>query len=424
MARSPENGRTSKPAKPENLEEVLRKTQPIWKRLLPTRFARRLLSLLDMAGGLAVRTYLGARLIGLIARARPVLCADCFKDRGLRLDASRVGIVNALPCPNCGAAKSRKLTRYLLEVLAWNFFVRGSTHRTKYGAAPLLAFNEQHYGKGTYQGPKWLRQDVELIQKKSRIGFFHYGPRMWMIGDIEPLEALQDPARRDDTIQRILSKYPVIRFGRDSTLYRLRLNPATPIESCEYDSPPDHLLGRGRLDAQDQPVLYCAQDIEGCVHECRVTVEDELYIATLHPTKALELLDLTELLLEEDTTEFESLDLAVHMLFYATEHSYPISRAIAIAAMKSGFDGIVYPSYFSQVRSGLIPAETVGYGISIRHAARHFPRLTGRAKSGVYPNVALFGRPVRDGLVEIACINRLILHKVSYDIRFGPVVTR
>ena len=109
------------------------------------------------------------------------------------------------------------------------------------------------------------------------------------------------------------------------------------------------------------------------------------------------------------------------MLFYAPEHSYEISRAIARSAMTRGFDGIVYPSYFSQVRSGLTPAETIGYGISIRNAVQHFPRLAGRAKSGIYPNVALFGRPVRDGLVEISSINRLILHKASYDIRFGPV---
>jgi hypothetical protein len=246
-----------------------------------------------------------------------------------------------------------------------------------------------------------------------------------MLGRTEPLKALQDPARRNDVIRRIVAEYSTISFATHSTLYRLRQNPEKPIEAHEYDSPPDELLGRGRLDTPGLPVLYCAQDIEGCVHECRVTVEDELYIATLRPTRALKLLDLTELLLDEEgITEFESLDLAVHMLFYAADHSYPISRAIAMAANQSNFDGLIYPSYFSQVRSGLISTETVGYGISVRHAARHFPRLLGHAKSGIYPNVALFGRPVRDGVVEIACINRLILRKAAYDIHFGPVVTR
>ena len=86
------------------------------------------------------------------------------------------------------------------------------------------------------------------------------------------------------------------------------------------------------------PVLYCSKDIEGCVHECRVTVDDELYLATLKPTQDLKLLDLTELL-HEEVSEFESLDLAVHMLFFAAEHSYEISRQIAVAANKAGFYG-------------------------------------------------------------------------------------
>jgi hypothetical protein len=307
-------------------------------------------------------------------------------------------------------------------VLAGNFFVLGSVRRRVYGGAPVLQFNKYHFERGTYKAPTWLRQDVELIQEKAHVGFFHYSPRMWMLGQVTPLKALQDAGRRDDVIQRILAEYPAVKFSQERTLYRLRLNPDVPIEPREYDSPPDHLLGHGRLDAEDFPVLYCAQDIEGCVHECRVTVEDELYIATLRPTRALKLLDLTELLLDA-ADEFESLDQAVHMLFFAADHSYPISRAIALQAKRHGFEGIIYPSYFSQVRSGVRSTDTIGYGISIRHAVRYSPRLAAHAKSGIFPNVALFGRPVSDDMVEIKCINRLILHKVGYDIRFGPVVT-
>ena len=152
------------------------------------------------------------------------------------------------------------------------------------------------------------------------------------------------------------------------------------------------------------------------MHECRVTVEDELYLAALKPVRELRLLDLTELLAEEHVTEFESLDMAVHMLFYAAEHSYPISRVIAVAARDAGFDGLIYPSYFSQMRSEGMPFETV-YGISVRR----FPKAAQYAKSGVFPNVALFGRPLRDGIVGVTCINRLILRKARYDIGFGPV---
>jgi hypothetical protein len=83
-----------------------------------------------------------------------------------------------------------------------------------------------------------------------------------------------------------------------------------------------------------------------CVHECRVTVEDDLYMATLTPLRDLRLLDLTAVL-DEDVTEFDSLDMAVHMLFHAAPHSYAACRAIATAPSRAAYDGVAYPSYFS-----------------------------------------------------------------------------
>jgi len=53
--------------------------------------------------------------------------------------------------------------------------------------------------------------------------------------------------------------------------------------------------------------MYASQDLQICVHECRVTAEDDLYVATLAPSRDMKLLDLTELL-TEDVSEFESLD--------------------------------------------------------------------------------------------------------------------
>lgn len=184
----------------------------------------------------------------------------------------------------------------------------------------------------------------------------------------------------------------------------------------EYDSPPDRILGRGRLDSPDLPILYCSQDIDGCVHECRVTLEDDLYLATLSPCRDLKLLDLTAILQENNVSEFESLDMAVHMLFVAADHAYEISRAIARAAKAAGFDGLLYPSYFSQVRSGAMPLETI-YGISVRR----FPGAAKVAGVGIFANVGLFGRPIRDNLVKVTCINRLIIHRVNYELQFGPV---
>jgi hypothetical protein len=162
--------------------------------------------------------------------------------------------------------------------------------------------------------------------------------------------------------------------------------------------------------------MYASQDLQVCVHECRVTAEDELYLATLAPTRELRLLSLTELLHEEGVTEFDSLDMAVHMLFLAGNHSYEIARKIARAAQTAGFDGLVYPSYFSLLRTGGMPFQTV-LGMSLRRssAAIDFE------KSKIIGNLALFGRPIEQGIVSVRCINRLILSQVAYGFLFGPV---
>ena len=115
-------------------------------------------------------------------------------------------------------------------------------------------------------------------------------------------------------------------------------------------------------------------------------------------------------------SEFESLDLAVYMLFLAGDHSYPITRAIAQAARCAGFDGLVYPSYFSMLRNGVKPFETT-YGMSNRQIPQY--RDFEEAKSTA--NFAIFGRPIREGLLEVSCINRVVLSTVSYSVHFGPV---
>jgi hypothetical protein len=199
-------------------------------------------------------------------------------------------------------------------------------------------------------------------------------------------------------------------------LYRVRRNPLRPNQLEEYDSPPMDLVGSGRLDSNGFPVLYCSQDLQVCIHECRVTAEDELFVASLTPAKALKMLYLAVLLYEEAATEFDSLDMAVHMLFLASSHSYEISRAIALAAHKVGFDGVIYPSYFSMLRTGAMPFETV---LGISH--RKIPILVDREKSKIIRNLAIFGRPVEEGRLQVKCVDRLILNQVSYVVNFGPV---
>ena len=346
------------------------------------------------------------------------LCSDCFSDHGLKLTAAQIGVIHDVACPNCRSLYGRKLNLQLLQGLAYWFFVWGTLHRTQYGAAPVVQFNASRHSDSLPE-PDWPKADMRLIEDAADLNFFRYGPRFWMVGlNIEHLDALKDPSTRASTVQRILREFPDTVLRKGKLFYRLRKNVERPQDAGQYDTRPSNLARHGRLDSERLPVMYASSDLQICVHECRVTAEDDTYVATLAPIRDLKLLDLTAMLPEPEATEFESLDHTIHMLFLAGEHSYEICRSIAQAASDSGYDGLVYPSYFSLIKSGHIPFETT-LGIS----NRRIPQLAERERSKISPNLALFGRPVQQRTVRVQCINRLILRKVSYDFHFGPAVS-
>lgn len=344
---------------------------------------------------------------------KTILCSDCFTDHGLKLDAQVVGKDMRGSCPQCDSTTGKGLTKELAMELAYRFFVRGTIVRTEYGGYPRIQFNEHQ--QPHLHGPSWLESDIRLLESKLGIAFFEYGPRFWMFGEVEPLKALQNEHSSDNIIERILKEYPVVELKTDRVFYRLRRNPAKSELEDEYDTPPQHYLGKGRLDSPECPILYACEDLEVCLHECRVSAEDELFVASMSPAHSLRMLDLTELL-EEEINEFESLDIAVNMLFLAGAHSYPICRSIAMAAEKAGYDGLLFPSYFSLLRTGSNPFETT-YGISHRRVAL----LHDAEKAKIVPNIALFRRPIREGRVRVKSINRVILSTVRYGAQLGPV---
>lgn len=346
-----------------------------------------------------------------------VACSRCFKNRGLILDAMQYGRESAGECPKCGQYDGFKLGRSSLAYLAERFFVDGSFHKAEFGGAPRIQFNS--HNKTNIALDEVLLEDVSVFESILGVGFFDYGPRLWMLGDVTPLNELLNGSSRAMVIERIVTEYPTRVVGLDETFYRVRRSPAHLLDPREYDTPPAHISQDGRLSSEGLPVLYASPLIDICVHECRYTVEDDLYVAALNPKRELRLLDLTVLLSEEDgITEFESLDLAVHMLFLAGNNAYDAARAIARAARDKGFDGLVYPSYFSSHYHGERPFQTV-YGIS----RRAFESARGYEQSLSVPNFALFGYPITDGMVEVDTINRLMIRRVAYELHHGPAMS-
>jgi hypothetical protein len=336
----------------------------------------------------------------------PLLCSNCFHDEGLRLSSKRIGQRDHSKCPNCSSQFGMKLNRRLIAALAKQFFVSGTIQRLEYGAFPAVQFNK-HQSTSLDVAP-WLKSDLRLIEDGLKVGFFPYFPRLWMVGEVEPLTALRNAASRQAVISRILNEYPGRILNPDESFYRLRKAPASPSKFAEYDAPPEGTSGCGRFDTIELPILYGSQDLEVCLHECRVASEDELYVATLVPQRALRLLDLAEVLPEEKATEFESLDMALHMLFLAGRHSYEISREIARAAHEHGFDGLVYPSYYTLLRTGATPFETT---LGMSH--RRFAGFREYARVATISNLALFGRPLAHGSVAI----RVVLNRPMFKVR-------
>ncbi|UCS92442.1 RES family NAD+ phosphorylase [Echinicola marina] len=344
-----------------------------------------------------------------------ILCSDCFHDEGLRLDAYKIGIHKDIKCQNCSSSNGRKLTRQIVRELCYRFFVRGTIERFDYGGFPLVQMNEERYNDTDIKVSKWLSEDVKLIEQAGEIGLFYYSPRFWMFGEIEPLKNLQSEVEVEKVLGRILKLYPKHILNQDHSFYRIRVNPDTPYNFPEYDTPPKGFGSGNRLNFDGEPIMYASPDLELCIHECRATVEDELYVAKLVPSQPLKMLNLAALVSEEGVDEFTSIDLAVHFLFLAPKHAYPICSRIAQFIKEQGFDGIIFPSYFSHSRTGAIPFETI-YGMSIRR----IPPMKKYAESQSVPNIALFGWPIKEGKVKIHSINKVIINNIKYDLSFGP----
>lgn len=116
------------------------------------------------------------------------LCSTCFQDQGSRLYSHGIGVFDDTPCLNCHATTGHKLDLRRLHQIAHRFFVWGTLERCEYGAAPRIQYNEHQHTDISV--PPWLTEDIELIADALGVGFFYYGPRLWMLGEVEPLKDL------------------------------------------------------------------------------------------------------------------------------------------------------------------------------------------------------------------------------------------
>lgn len=178
-----------------------------------------------------------------------------------------------------------------------------------------------------------------------------------------------------------------------TAVFRVRRNVARPFDKGEFDSSPNG--APSRFSDGSTPVLYGALDVETCIHEGRVLAEDEITIATLVVTRDLRVLDLTDVAYDAAADGIgEGGDIfyfvSAHLLFGSRSRE---AQLLGMRVRERGFDGIKYPSFFSDVRP----------------------------KRERFPNIAIFGEPIREGVVEIQSLNNVRLDTVRYEFTLGPV---
>jgi len=281
------------------------------------------------------------------------------------------------------------LSRDSLEDTCTEFFVRGSIYSGKGWFAPMLQFN--YYDRPVDEvGRVPLRRDIARLSESFGVKVFLYGPPLWMFG--KPVEEDGSQKWEMPDFQKICDYHNERILGEKATLFRVQRNIKFTPEDARFCSPPEEFRTTyGRFDSADLPILYCSLGVETCLHESRVSLEDDIFLATMHPARPLRLLDLTAPKTDFDISPFDDPRIWLKSLIY--DHgSYHVCQQLAAHIHLLGYDGFIVESYFKQ-------------------AAR-----------ATHSNLCLFGRPVVSGLVFVEGVNKVNLHNVSYEYGFGPAI--
>jgi len=322
-----------------------------------------------------------------------LVCTSCFKNYGIRQTSLLIKKSNVKKhCDNCDSIGYPLNSDELHDVMA-KFFVNGSIPPEIGGPAPVYQFNE-HHETAEVVFLTDIDEDLQLLSKKLNVGLFHYGPPLWRLGYTEHYQSLVidevQGKERSRIWKQIISSCEESIYKEGDALYRVRTgNKMPPSVEEEFDTPPVGLIGEGRFNSNSLPILYCATDVETCMHETRATLADYIVVAELVVIKPLKLLNLSKSN-SNGVTEFDQVDRMLQRLSYAGKEEYGICQELALEIQKCGYDGFISLSYFGQAH-----------------------------KSELY-NISLFGYPLKEKKLSIKSVNRLIIDSMSYEYSFGP----
>lgn len=323
-----------------------------------------------------------------------MVCSNCFKNEGLRLTAQTLGRVSREICDNCKTTDGAKLQDGQLSELMQKFFSHGSVPQNIGGYAPVYKLSDNKEMESVdFEEP--LKSDYEFLKEKTNLFVFHYGPPLWRLGLTEQYDALEDEKEEiESALSDIKSACSEINLPIDTKLYRLRINASDLLNPTSYDTPPKELKHtHTRFDTPEIDIFYSSSDLETCLHETRVTVADEISLATFKTAKELKLLNIADSFSEKkDITEFEMISILMYKLCTTNEDEYEKCRLISEFIKQNEYDGFKFLSYYTNV------------------------------KDEPLDNIAVFGFPLQEEKVKLESLNRLKLERVDYSFSFGPVI--
>jgi hypothetical protein len=328
------------------------------------------------------------------------VCSECFKDVGLRREAKGIGAEHANVCPNCKSNDGYALNRDQLHELQTQFFSRATApnqFRQDVAVLGVVEDDPAEYDIGLELRPE-TRTDWELIRHAIGGRLWFRSPRLFYLGITNHYGYGGLP--KDVVRDQIVPKLRFAEIDTLTTIYRIRVNltDQNKFDEGQFDAPPNpKRRGFGRFDNGKLPLFYGSPNLQVCIHECRVTLADDIFVASLTPTKKLSLIDLTGNYDQPDDIDpFDDLHWFFRGLMNASRPNvYRYCRRIAqtIRDMTKA-DGFLYNSYYTNV-AGDTEGKTINY--------------------------ALFGRPLAEGKLGIKSINTVRLNQIRYDYHLGPL---
>jgi hypothetical protein len=320
-----------------------------------------------------------------------IACSNCFRDYGLRLSLFKAGRESDTPCPQCSSTSGRKLDWSALEDACTDFFVCGSTPTGRGIFAPLIQINKCH-GSSDRFGTAELNADIDLLERVYGLYCFYYGPPLWQFG--KPPGEDGQVEWSDEDLEYLIDHCQEQLLSERAILYRVQLDVLERQLSDErFCSPPDALRTKfWRFDSDEVTICYTAFDVETCLHESRVTLQHNIFVATLELERDLRFLDLSSCKGPGEITPFENPAIWLGSLLYDGDDSYGVCRRLAARIRSRNFDGFTYASFFQQ------------------------------AAERTHVNAAVFGTPIRSGILRVASINNVRLNNMAYNWQYGPVV--